>query len=104
MFAVVVLGYLEEIAAEILEDEGLRQEARALKEEVYQAIEAIGKTKTEEFGEIYAYETDGYGMYNLMDDANMQAFCHVLPGVSGGSRDSRSHKKIFAQRSESLLF
>ena len=71
MFAVVVLGYLEEIAAEILEDEGLRQEARALKEEVYQAIEAIGKTKTEEFGEIYAYETDGYGMYNLMDDANV---------------------------------
>ena len=62
---------LEEIAAEILEDEGLRQEARALKEEVYQAIEAIGKTKTEEFGEIYAYETDGYGMYNLMDDANV---------------------------------
>ena len=31
MFAVVVLGYLEEIAAEILEDEGLRQEARALR-------------------------------------------------------------------------
>lgn len=71
MFAVVVLGYLEEIAEKVLEDLSLAQEARQMKEQVQGAIEQFGRTKTEEFGEIYAYETDGYGMYHLMDDANV---------------------------------
>lgn len=49
----------------------LAKAAKELKDEVYQAIETIGKTFTEEFGMVYAYETDGFGMYNLMDDANV---------------------------------
>ena len=71
MFAVVVLGYLEEIETEIYHNQELAKAAKELKDEVYQAIEAIGKTFTEEFGMVYAYETDGFGMYNLMDDANV---------------------------------
>lgn len=71
MFAVVILGYMAEIAEEILQDETLGKEAAELRETVHAAIEKYGKTRTEEFGEIYAYETDGYGMYNLMDDANV---------------------------------
>lgn len=71
MFAVVVMGYLEEIAKEIYHDEKLAERAAALKKEVYEAIEKIGCTRTEEFGTVYAYETDGYGMFNLMDDANV---------------------------------
>lgn len=71
MFAVVVLGYLEEIAGEIFGDKGLQEEAKSLKEEVHRAIEREGRTYTEEFGMVYAYETDGFGMYNLMDDANV---------------------------------
>lgn len=71
MFAVVVLGYLREIADVILKDAKLKQEAQALREEIYEGIETYGITKTEDFGEVYAYETDGYGQYNLMDDANV---------------------------------
>ena len=71
MFAVVVLGYLEEIEREIFHCPELEKEARELKEKIHYAIESIGKTATQEFGVIYAYETDGYGMYNLMDDANV---------------------------------
>ncbi len=71
MFAVVVLGYLEEIADIVLKDKGLQKEAASLKEEIYQGIETWGVVKTEEFGEVYAYETDGYGQYSLMDDANV---------------------------------
>ena len=71
MFAVVALGYLEEMEREIFHNEELAERAKALKEEVQEAIETIGKTFTEEFGMVYAYETDGYGMYNLMDDANV---------------------------------
>lgn len=71
MFAVVILGYLEEIETVIFHDQEMADSAKALKEEVQAAIESIGKTFTEEFGTVYAYETDGYGMYNLMDDANV---------------------------------
>ena len=74
MFAVVVLGYLEEIETEIYHNQELAKAAKELKDEVYQAIETIGKTFTEEFGMVYAYETDGFGMYNLMDDANVPIF------------------------------
>lgn len=71
MFAVVVLNYLGEIAEELLGDTDLAEEAKKLACEVHTAVEAYGRTRTEEFGLIYAYETDGFGMYNLMDDANV---------------------------------
>lgn len=71
MFAVVVLGYLKEIAEKVLCDEGLAKEAGSLKEQIRAAIEEHGRTKTEAFGTVYAYEADGYGMFNLMDDANV---------------------------------
>lgn len=71
MFAVVVLGYLEEIAEEIFHDAALKKDAGALKQEIYEGIESFGITRTEGFGRVYAYETDGYGQYNLMDDANV---------------------------------
>ena len=71
MFAVVVLGYLEEIAEKILRDESLRKRAGKMKAQVQNAIEIYGRVKTEEFGTVYAYEVDGYGMVNLMDDANV---------------------------------
>ena len=68
MFAVVAMGYLEKLAKELFQDKKLEEEARALKEQVHEAIEKEGKTYTEECGMVYAYETDGFGMYNLMDD------------------------------------
>lgn len=71
MFASVVLGYLEEIAEEFFHDTKLAGEAKTLKKEIYEGIETYAITKTEAFGEVYAYETDGYGQFNLMDDANV---------------------------------
>ena len=49
----------------------LGNRARRLKREIEQGIELYGITKKEGFGEIYAYEVDGYGQFNLMDDANV---------------------------------
>ena len=71
MFAVVILGYLEEMARELFFDKRMEKDAWLLREQIRQAIEKEGKTYTEEFGTVYAYEVDGYGMYNLMDDANV---------------------------------
>lgn len=110
MFAVVILGYLEEMAGALFSDGRreqaagtlfpagqsadetgasssgrelsqmaelfftagqLGQEAKALREQIRAAIEKEGKVYTEEAGMIYAYEADGFGMYHLMDDANV---------------------------------
>ena len=71
MFAAVAMGYLEELAAKLFSDPELEQEAGAFREELRQAVEREGRTYTEEAGMIYAYEADGFGMYELMDDANV---------------------------------
>lgn len=71
MFAVVVLEYVEEIANEILGDKELAKEARELADEIRAAIEEHGTVNHEIFGKVYAYEVDGFGNYNLMDDANV---------------------------------
>lgn len=71
MFVVVIMGYLEEMARELFSDEKLEKEAGLMKEQVREAVERDGRTFTQECGMVYAYEVDGYGMYNLMDDANV---------------------------------
>ena len=71
MFVVVIMKYLEELAAVFFPDSGIGGEAALLGKQVREAIEREGRTYTEEAGMIYAYEVDGYGMYELMDDANV---------------------------------
>lgn len=71
MFAVVVLKQLAEIADDILKDQNLSKTAINLAEEIDQGIQTFGKVDHPTYGTIYAYETDGLGNYNLMDDANV---------------------------------
>ncbi|QHQ63498.1 glycoside hydrolase family 125 protein [Anaerocolumna sedimenticola] len=71
MFAAVALGYIEEFASEIFKDSVLKEQAAGLRDEIQTGIRNYGILHHEEFGDIYAYETDGLGNYNLMDDANV---------------------------------
>lgn len=71
MFAVVALENLAEIADQILHAPDLAQEARKLRNEIYEGIETYAITRMEGYGEVYAYEVDGYGQFHLMDDANV---------------------------------
>lgn len=71
MFAVVVLKQLAEIAETVLRDLGLSKESIGLAEEIDHGIKAFGIVQHAEYGSVYAYETDGFGNYNLMDDANV---------------------------------
>ncbi len=68
MMAVVAL---ERLAALPLGDAGLAGQALALAGEIRAGIETHGKVRHPRFGEIYAYEVDGLGNANLMDDANV---------------------------------
>lgn len=69
MFAVSALRKLAEIAEWVYRDTGLLREIRKLEEEVDHGIRLYGIFRHPEFGPIYAYETDGFGNYCLMDDA-----------------------------------
>lgn len=71
MFATVALGYLEEIAEKVYGDKRLKEESWCLRRQIEKAVEEYGIVETEDFGKIYAYETDGFGKYSLMDDANI---------------------------------
>ena len=105
MFAVVALGYLEEMEREIFHNEELAERAKALKEEIQKAIETIGKTFTEEFGMVYAYETDGYGMYNLMDDANVPSLLAMsYLGYEGEPEVSSNTRRFLLSEANPFYF
>lgn len=77
MFAVVILGRLGTIAQQVYGDAALASEAFALRDEIRFGIENYGLVRHAKFGRIYAYETDGYGNYNLMDDANVPSLLSI---------------------------
>ena len=68
-FAVDVLGKAAEILSKVNGDEVLAEECRALALEVSSALKRHAVVETKDFGEIYAFEVDGYGGALLMDDA-----------------------------------
>ena len=70
-FAVVALRGLAEIATKIYADTELAEAARTLGAEIETGIQNFATVEHPTFGTIYAYETDGMGNHNLMDDANV---------------------------------
>ena len=77
MFAVVVLGQLAELGDEVLRDRDLSATARQLAEEIDAGIRRHGVVEHEDFGTVYAYETDGLGHHLLMDDANVPSLLSI---------------------------
>ncbi|WP_219834184.1 glycoside hydrolase family 125 protein [Paenibacillus sp. R14(2021)] len=77
MFAVVALRYIEEIARDIWNDADCAAQAAELREEIDYGIQTYGTYLHPKYGRIYAYETDGFGNYNLMDDANVPSLLSI---------------------------
>ena len=77
MFATVVLSYMSEIFEKIYNDLYLKKKALILLDEIENGINKFGIVEHEEFGKIYAYETDGFGNYNFMDDANVPSLLSI---------------------------
>lgn len=84
-FAAGVLEYVADFAGEIYRDEELAARANRLSGEILEGIRTHGITQVEGLGPVYAYETDGMGHYNLMDDANVPSLLSLpwleAPGV-----------------------
>jgi meiotically up-regulated gene 157 (Mug157) protein len=77
MFAAVALCQIEEIARDVFHDLDLSAFASELREQIKYGIETYGKFLHPLFGTIYAYETDGFGNFQLMDDANVPSLLSI---------------------------
>lgn len=77
MFAVVVMKNLTSIAREVWRDNRMAQNAWGLSVEIQRGIEQYGTLELKPFGRIYAYEVDGRGHANVMDDANVPSLLSI---------------------------
>lgn len=69
-FAVEALRQIKELS-DIIPDLRISARADALREQIQAGIRQYGIVHHPRFGDVYAYETDGMGHYNFMDDANV---------------------------------
>lgn len=91
MMAVVALNYAEEICSVCYKDMELANECKKLAEEIEDGIRDYGIVHHPVYGDIFAYETDGYGNYNLMDDANSPSLL-ALPYLKYCAKDDQIYK------------
>ncbi|CAH0016392.1 unnamed protein product [Clonostachys rhizophaga] len=58
-------------------DEALAKEMEDIAEGIAKGIEEHAIVNHPEFGEVYAFEIDGFGSFNLMDDANIPSLLSI---------------------------
>ena len=71
LFAVSILRKAAEILDTVNRNPSLSGRCRSLADEVEQALRQYAIVRHPSFGEIYAFEVDGFGNVYLMDDANV---------------------------------
>jgi meiotically up-regulated gene 157 (Mug157) protein len=70
-FAMVSLRQAAEMVSKIHHNDKLANECVNLADEVEKGIQNNAIINHPQFGKLYAYEINGYGSFNLMDDANV---------------------------------
>lgn len=70
-FAAVSLKNAAEMAQSVRNNNNLANECLQLAAEIEGALKQYAIINHEKFGKIYAYEVNGFGSFNLMDDANV---------------------------------
>lgn len=94
LFAAQELTHLAKFAR-MLKDEELAADAEKLSAEIREGVEKFGHVQHPVFGDIYAYETDGLGHYNLMDDANVPSLL-ALPYLGVCAKDDPAYLRTRA--------
>ncbi|MGZ3924070.1 MAG: glycoside hydrolase family 125 protein [Flavisolibacter sp.] len=84
-FAVVSLNQAAEMVSKISGDSALANECTQLANEVKKALQQYATATHPQFGKVYAYEVNGFGSYNLMDDANVPSLL-ALPYLNAVSK------------------
>jgi meiotically up-regulated gene 157 (Mug157) protein len=70
-FAVTSLRQAAEMMKAIIKDNASANQLLALADEVDKALKQHATVTHPVYGKVYAFEVDGFGSYNLMDDANV---------------------------------
>lgn len=89
-FAVVSLRQAAEMVRKIQKAEDLAVKLEALAKEVEYALQKYAVVDHPQFGKIYAYEVNGFGSYNLMDDANVPSLL-ALPYLGAVPEDDPTY-------------
>ena len=87
LFAVVSLRQAAEILSEVFGDTVLTGKLKKLANEVEKAVEEYAVTEHPEFGNIIAFEVDGFGNKLFMDDANIPSLL-ALPYLGSVKQDN----------------
>jgi meiotically up-regulated gene 157 (Mug157) protein len=77
MFASVVMRDLSALERDVWHDSRMSANAWGLSVEIQRGIEQYGTLELAPFGRIYAYEVDGRGHANVMDDANIPSLLSI---------------------------
>lgn len=105
MFAVVILGYMAEMAREVYHDEAFAARAEKLRDEIDCGIKKYGIVEHQKYGRIFAYETDGLGHYNLMDDANVPSLLSIpYLGYTGADDEIYKNTRRFILSEDNPYF
>ena len=84
-FAVDILRKAATILSEVNQEAGLSARCTVLADEVEQALKQYAVVNHPEFGQIYAFEVDGFGNSYMMDDANVPSLLslgYLIPSMA----------------------
>ena len=77
MFAAVGLSELADLETSVWHDAAMAAEVGVLRDGIMDGINNYGIVYSAKYGYIYAYEVDGLGRSNLMDDANVPSLLSI---------------------------
>jgi len=105
-FAVVSLRQAAEILTTVNKDTALAAECLALATEVEKAIQEHGVVKHPKFGKVYAFEVNGFGSFNIMDDANVPSLLSLpyLGAVNENDKIYKNTRKLILSTENPFYF
>lgn len=90
-FAVTSLRQAAEMLTAIAGDKATADNLLALADEVEKALKEHAVVKHKKYGKVYAFEVNGFGSYNLMDDANVPSLL-ALPYLGAIKSNDRIYQ------------
>jgi meiotically up-regulated gene 157 (Mug157) protein len=105
-FAVVSLRQAAEMLTAIAKDTTTAAQLTALANEVEKALQQYAIVEHKTFGKVYAYEVNGFGSYNLMDDANVPSLLAMpyLGSVKATDPVYRNTRKLVLSSENPFFF
>lgn len=105
-FAVVSLNQASAMIRQVTKDEKLAVELKTLADEVEKALQQHAIINHPQYGKIYAYEVNGFGSYNLMDDANVPSLLSLpyLNAVSNSNPVYQNTRKMLISSNNPFYF